>query len=103
MLVVMVRGPGPCNRLGADVVFRGDIEEECLVAHDVVDNPVSKIMRAHQAAQVRRMDTGLHYEFSKLLRVLRQLLQAQIGELGDSQGSRLEGLSGRSITAFVSV
>jgi len=102
MTMVMVRSPCPSDGLGAEFVFCRDGEEQSLVSHDVVDNAVREIMRTHETTQVCRMDAGLHHKFSKLVRVLRKVLKAHVGELGNADGSRLEGQGVLSVTAFVS-
>lgn len=91
MLVMVVHRPRLDESLGLEAVGLGDGNQQSFIAHHVVDQPVGELVGAHEPAQVPRLDTGLNHEFSQLLRILGEVLQADVGQFGDGEPSGLEG------------
>lgn len=102
MLMVVVRRPGSGDGFGLEPVLLRHCDQQGLVGDHVVDESVREMMRSDEVAQIGRAYSRLYHEFSELVWILREMLEAQLREFGKGGLAGFERQGEGSITAFVS-
>lgn len=73
----MQPGPGLGNGFRPDLRVRRNRNQQRFVGHDVVDQSVREAIGAHQATKIVGTNARLYHEFSELVRISYEMVEAE--------------------------